>query len=104
MFTLIVGTIAAITTLIMFLIKWNMVLNDEVKKRTKDLRESNRQLSLSNQEIALANEELKVHDKMQKDFINVASHEIKTPIQAILTFSLSYYKDILKDRRNSRQR
>ncbi|HEY5737040.1 MAG TPA: HAMP domain-containing sensor histidine kinase, partial [Nitrososphaeraceae archaeon] len=56
-------------------------------KRTKDLRESNRQLSLSNQEIALANEELKVHDKMQKDFINVASHEIKTPIQAILTFS-----------------
>ncbi len=87
MFTLIVGTIAAITTLIMFLIKWNIVLNDEVKKRTKDLRESNRQLSLSNQEIALANEELKVHDKMQKDFINVASHEIKTPIQAILTFS-----------------
>ena len=87
MFTLIVGTIAAITTLIMFLIKWNIVLNDVVKKRTKDLRESNRQLSLSNQEIALANEELKVHDKMQKDFINVASHEIKTPIQAILTFS-----------------
>ena len=35
----------------------------------------------------MANEELKVHDKMQKDFINVASHEIKTPIQAILTFS-----------------
>ena len=87
MFTLIVGTIAAITTLIMFLIKWNIVLNEEVKKRTKDLRESNRQLSLSNKEIALANEELKVHDKMQKDFINVASHEIKTPIQAILTFS-----------------
>ncbi|MGI9010702.1 MAG: sensor histidine kinase [Nitrososphaeraceae archaeon] len=87
MFTLIVGTVAAITTLIMFLIKWNIVLNDEVKKRTKALRESNRQLSVSNQEIALANDELKVHDKMQKEFINVASHEIKTPIQAILTFS-----------------
>jgi signal transduction histidine kinase len=87
MFTLIVGTVAAITTLIMFLIKWNIVLNDEVKKRTKELRESNRQLSLSNQEIAQANEDLKIHDKMQKEFINVASHEIKTPIQAILTFS-----------------
>ena len=87
MFTLIVGTVAAITTLIMFLIKWNIVLNDEVKKRTKELQESNRQLSLSNQEIAQANEDLKVQDKMQKDFINVASHEIKTPIQAILTFS-----------------
>ncbi len=71
----------------MFLIKWNIVLNDEVKKRTKALRESNRQLSVSNREIALANEELKVHDKMQKEFINVASHEIKTPIQAILSFS-----------------
>ncbi len=87
MFTLIVGTVAAITTLIMFLIKWNIVLDNEVKKRTKELRESNKQLSLSNQEIAQANEELKVHDKMQKEFINVASHEIKTPIQAILTFS-----------------
>jgi signal transduction histidine kinase len=87
MFTLIVGTVAAITTLIMFLIKWNIVLNDEVKKRTKELQESNRQLSLSNQEIAQANEDLKIHDKMQKEFINVASHEIKTPIQAILTFS-----------------
>ena len=87
MFTLIVGTVAAITTLIMFLIKWNIVLNDVVKKRTKELQESNRQLSLSNQEIAKANEDLKIHDKMQKEFINVASHEIKTPIQAILTFS-----------------
>ena len=87
MFTLIVGTVAAITTLIMFLIKWNIVLNDEVKKRTKELQESNKQLSLSNQEIAQANEDLKIHDKMQKEFINVASHEIKTPIQAILTFS-----------------
>ena len=87
MFTLIGGTVAAITTLIMFLIKWNIVLDNQVKKRTKELRESNRQLTLSNQEIAQANEELKVHDKLQREFINVASHEIKTPIQAILTFS-----------------
>jgi signal transduction histidine kinase len=71
----------------MFLIKWNIVLDNQVKKRTKELRESNRQLTLSNQEIAQANEELKVHDKLQREFINVASHEIKTPIQAILTFS-----------------
>ncbi|HET9773828.1 MAG TPA: HAMP domain-containing sensor histidine kinase, partial [Nitrososphaeraceae archaeon] len=31
--------------------------------------------------------ELKVHDKMQNEFINVASHEIKTPIQSILSYS-----------------
>jgi len=87
MFSLIAGSISAISILIVFLIKWNSLLNNEVKKRTKELKESNKKLVLSNREIALANEELKVHDKMQKEFINIASHEIKTPIQAILTFS-----------------
>ncbi|HET8856574.1 MAG TPA: sensor histidine kinase [Nitrososphaeraceae archaeon] len=87
MFSLIVGTIIAITILIMFLMKWNVMLNNEVKKRTKELQESNRKLVLSNQEIALANEELKIHDKMQKEFINIASHEMKTPVQAILSYS-----------------
>ena len=31
-----------------------------------------------------ANERLKLHDKMQKEFINVATHELRTPIQPIL--------------------
>ena len=29
-------------------------------------------------------EKLKVHDKMQKEFINIAAHELRTPIQPIL--------------------
>src|SRR5207253_6386498 len=29
-------------------------------------------------------EQLKRHDKMQKDFINIAAHELRTPIQPIL--------------------
>jgi signal transduction histidine kinase len=89
MFSLIVGIIAAITTLIIFLIKWNVVLNNEVKKRTKELQESNR-------EIALANEELKVHDKMQKEFINVAAHELRTPIMPILGLSELLYNKVVK--------
>ena len=32
-----------------------------------------------------ANERLKLHDKMQQEFINVAAHELRTPIQPILT-------------------
>ncbi len=86
-FSLIFGLSFAVLILILFLIKWNNTLNIEVKKRTKELQDSNRQLSLTNQEIAQANEELKVHDKMQKEFINIASHEIKTPLQAIISAS-----------------
>ena len=31
-----------------------------------------------------ANEQLKIHDKMQEEFINIAAHELRTPIQPIL--------------------
>ncbi|HYO06526.1 MAG TPA: HAMP domain-containing sensor histidine kinase [Phototrophicaceae bacterium] len=33
-------------------------------------------------------EKLRVHDSMQKAFINIAAHELRTPAQAILGFSL----------------
>ena len=74
-FSLLAGTTAAIIVLIIFLIKWSSNLKDEVKRRTKELNESNKQL-------AVGNEQLKVHDKMQKEFINIA-HELRTPIQPI---------------------
>src|SRR5919106_2766314 len=53
------------------------------------------QLGESNEQLALANEQLKIHDKMQKEFINIASHEMKTPTQAILGTSglLQYYPE-----------
>ena len=34
-----------------------------------------------------ANEQLKQHDKMQKEFINLAAHELRTPIQPIIGFT-----------------
>ncbi len=74
---LIVGITAAIVMLILFLVKLNTLLNDQVKKRTKDLQESNQRLKI-------ANDQLNVHDKMQKEFINTAAHELRTPIQLIL--------------------
>ncbi len=45
------------------------------------------------EELREANEQLKAHDKMQREFINIASHEMKTPTQAILGTSglLKYY-------------
>jgi two-component system, OmpR family, sensor histidine kinase VicK len=35
----------------------------------------------------MVNEELKRTDKMQREFINIAAHELRTPIQPILSFS-----------------
>jgi len=32
-------------------------------------------------------EQLKIHNKMQKEFINIAAHELRTPTQPILIFS-----------------
>jgi signal transduction histidine kinase len=72
--TIIVIVIAAVAFGIAFLVfLWNKKLKTTVDKRTAELK--------------TANEQLKVHDKMQKEFINVASHEIKTPTQALLGYS-----------------
>jgi len=49
------------------------------------------------QQVKEANEQLEIHDKMQQEFINIAAHELKTPIQPILSLSevvLSHTKDI----------
>ena len=39
------------------------------------------------QQLKDANEQLKIHDTMQKDFIHIAAHELKNPIQPILGLS-----------------
>jgi signal transduction histidine kinase len=80
MFMLLGGTFSAIAILIIVLIKWNKVLGNEVKRRTAEL-------DLSNQRLAIANDQLKIHDKMQKEFINIAAHELRTPIQPIIGLS-----------------
>ena len=80
MFSLLAGTSAAVLVLIVFLIKWSSSLDTEVRRRTGELKESNERL-------ALANEQLKIQEKMQKEFINVAAHELRTPIQPILGLS-----------------
>ena len=53
----------------------------------EQLVESNNGLAKAYEQLEAANEQLKVHGKMQKEFINVASHELRTPIQPILGLS-----------------
>lgn len=76
-FLLIASITAAILILILFLVRLNGLLNEQVGRRTKDLEKSN-------QSLKMANEQLNVHDRMQKEFINTAAHELRTPIQLIL--------------------
>src|SRR5215208_4647056 len=57
----------------LLLITWNRRLESTVNARTTDLKR--------------ANEQLKANDKMQKEFINIASHEIKTPTQATIEYT-----------------
>ena len=56
-----------------YIVSTNIHLNRLVKERTRELE--------------ISNEQLKMQDKMQREFINIASHEMKTPIQAILSYS-----------------
>lgn len=79
-FSLLSGVSVAILILILFLVKLNRILNQQVNKRTKDLEESNRQLQS-------ANKQLGIHDKLQKEFINTAAHELRTPTQAIMGYA-----------------
>jgi signal transduction histidine kinase len=59
----------------------------EIKEKRKKEETTKQQLENSNKELAAANERLKEADKIQKEFINVAAHELRTPIQPILGLS-----------------
>lgn len=66
------------------IISWNKELESIVNSKTFELKKANNYLMA-------INEQLKVHDKMQNEFINIASHEMKTPTQSILLHSNLLY-------------
>lgn len=63
-----------------FLFTWNKRLQTKVKSQTVKLYQHIEQLRK-------ANEQLKVHEKMQKEFINITAHELRTPIQSIMGYT-----------------
>jgi signal transduction histidine kinase len=44
-------------------------------------------------QLASANEQLKTNEKVQREFINVAAHELRTPLQPIISYSALALKD-----------
>jgi len=79
--TLIIAIIGAVAIIIAILVfSWNKRLETVVSTRTAELKSAADSL-------AFANDRLKILHKMQQDFINVAAHELRTPIQPILGVS-----------------
>lgn len=73
----IIGIIVVISMVAaILLLRWNRYLNDAVKQKTY-------QLSETVEKLIKANDDLKSHDIMQKEFINIAAHELRTPTQGI---------------------
>ena len=98
-YSLLVAVFASVGSLIIFLLKWNNTMEKEVIKRTNAMNKTNIQLGImskqlrkSNLSLQNANEQLRQHDKLQKEFINMAAHELRTPIQPILGLA-----DVLRD-------
>lgn len=74
----------SVIILIIILNRMNSILDNGITERTIELKKVNENLSASNKKLESANEQLKVHDRMQKEFINTAAHELRTSIQPIL--------------------
>lgn len=98
-YSLLVAVFASLGILMLFLLKWSNTMEKEVVKRTKALNKSNLKLGITSQQLKKSNlslqnaiEELRQHDKIQKEFINMAAHELRTPIQPILGLA-----DVLRD-------
>jgi signal transduction histidine kinase len=66
----IAGISAAAMIVSYFIISSNKRLERTVSERTQELKE--------------ANERLTEHDKLQTEFINIAAHELRTPVQPLL--------------------
>lgn len=65
------------------------------------LTELHETLKEANKQLSLAIKELKNTDKMQREFINVAAHELRTPIQPILSLAEVLRTEIGYDNKNS---
>ena len=68
--------------------------NKKFRESNRRLRESNIKLSESNELLHQQYEKVKESDKMKSEFINIAAHELRTPIQPILGLTESIYSKI----------
>ncbi|MDY6965419.1 MAG: sensor histidine kinase [Halobacteriota archaeon] len=61
---------------VVILSRWNKSLEEEVKTKTNDLKQSN-------EDLGEANKKLREVDQLKSDFISMVSHDLKTPLSAM---------------------
>jgi signal transduction histidine kinase len=72
---IIIGSVASIIAYI--ILTWNKRLHAIVNSRTRELDKANK-------ELVSAYKQLKIHNKTQREFIDIAAHELRTPLQPII--------------------
>ncbi|MGI0020291.1 MAG: sensor histidine kinase [Nitrososphaera sp.] len=83
-FLLLATATAAVAVVALFMVRHSAALERDVQSRTKQLQESNEQLAARTGELARANEELQIRDTLQQEFVNIAAHELRTPVLPIV--------------------
>lgn len=91
---------AVMSYLVYIMSQWVNKMGKEVKQRTQEIEIANRSLEEravemqtlntdldnANKKLHNAYEELKKQDGLQKEFVNIVAHELRTPAQAIIGF------------------
>ena len=91
-----IGAVAA--GMAALVLSWNKRLKRAVSVKTGELEFANKRLEARTDELEsalqiveaakgqleAANEQLKAHDQLQTEFVNIAAHELRTPIQPLL--------------------
>ena len=87
----------------------NTHLNELVKERTEKienalskLKENEEALEESNKNLLFANEKLGHQSKIQREFINITAHELRTPIVPIITLTELLYSNIKKENQSQK--
>src|SRR5918994_438908 len=87
----------------------NTHLNELVQERTKKienallkLKENEEALEESNKNLVIANERLARQSKVQREFINITAHELRTPIVPIITLTELLYSKIQKENKSDK--